>query len=109
MDKKKIWRLLCLVLIVWGTVKIFPGIFANIMFLWFNLKANFSPNDAYSVGIIGGADGPTAIFFDCTCMGALSDPGAGHCGGCSWISQTQKTEIIRERGNPLLIFLLRIS
>lgn len=62
MDKKKIWRLLCLVLIVWGAVKIFPGIFANIMFLWFNLKANFSPNDAYSVGIIGGSDGPTAIF-----------------------------------------------
>lgn len=62
MDKKKIWQLLCLALVVWGVVKIVPGLFANLMFLWLNLKANFSPSDAYSVGIIGGVDGPTAIF-----------------------------------------------
>lgn len=62
MKKKKILRLLCLGLAVWGAVKVFPGIFANLLFLWFNLKANFSSNSAYSVGIIGGADGPTAIF-----------------------------------------------
>ena len=62
MDKKKIWQLLCLALVVWGVVKIVPGLFANLIFRWLNLKANFSPSDAYSVGIIGGADGPTAIF-----------------------------------------------
>lgn len=70
MDKKKIWKLLCLALIVWGAVKILPGVFASLMFLWFNVKANLSPNDAYSVGIIGGADGPTAIF--------LTTPAWGH-------------------------------
>lgn len=62
MDKKKTWQLLCLALIVWGAVQIFPGIFVKLMWLCFNLKANFSPNDSFSVGIIGGADGPTAIF-----------------------------------------------
>lgn len=62
MEKKKIWQLVCLALAVWGAVKVFPGIFANLLSLGLNLKANFSPNDAYSVGIIGGADGPTAIF-----------------------------------------------
>lgn len=59
---EKIWQLVCLALAVWGAVKVFPGIFANLLSLGLNLKANFSPNDAYSVGIIGGTDGPTAIF-----------------------------------------------
>lgn len=61
-QKKKIWQLVCLLLAVWGVVKITPGIFGNLMCRCFSLKANFFPSDASTVGIIGGADGPTAIF-----------------------------------------------
>lgn len=56
------WRWAFLALAIWGFFKILPGIWANIFMLILNIKANLSPNDAYSVGIIGGADGPTAIF-----------------------------------------------
>ena len=61
-QKRKIWQIICLMLAAWGVIKIFPGVWANILMLWFKLKANNLSNEAYSVGIIGGADGPTAIF-----------------------------------------------
>ena len=107
MDKKKIWQLLCLALVVWGVVKIVPGLFANLMFLWLNLKANFSPSDAYSVGIIGGRGWPYRHISHRSHLGLLYHSGAGHCGWCVWISQTQKTEV-RGEEKPLLIFVLQI-
>lgn len=58
--RKNPWRFAFLALAVWGFVKIFPGIWANLLMLVLQIQMYFTPNA--SVGIIGGADGPTAIF-----------------------------------------------
>lgn len=58
--KKNPWRFAFLALASWGLLKILPGIWANVLMLIWNIQASFSPD--VSVGIIGGADGPTAIF-----------------------------------------------
>ncbi len=58
--KKNPWRFVFLALAAWGLLKILPGIWANILMLILNVQTRLSPN--VSVGIIGGADGPTAIF-----------------------------------------------
>lgn len=58
--KRNPWRFAFLALAVWGFFEIFPGILANVLMLILHIRVKFS-SDA-SVGIIGGADGPTAIF-----------------------------------------------
>ncbi len=60
--KQNPWRFAFLAMAVYGFLKILPGIWANILMLWFAVRSKFSSNHAVSVGIIGGADGPTAIF-----------------------------------------------
>ena len=47
---------------VFALYRILPGIWVNIMYLLFRTKANISSSKAVSVGIIGGADGPTVVF-----------------------------------------------
>jgi len=59
--QKSPWRWVCLVLAVFsGLCLVYHG-YANLLLMLFN-KAN----NAASVGIIGGADGPTAIFVTST-------------------------------------------
>ena len=64
--KKNPWRFAFLACGVYGAVKLLGGLWVNIVY-WFSvlfmeIRSEFVPNEAYSVGIIGGADGPTAIF-----------------------------------------------
>ena len=64
--KKSPWRFAFLACAVYGAVKLLGGLWVNIVY-WFSvlfmeIRTSFVPNEAYSVGIIGGADGPTAIF-----------------------------------------------
>ena len=47
---------------VFALYRILPGIWVNLMYLLFRTKANISHSKAVSVGVIGGADGPTAVF-----------------------------------------------
>ena len=47
---------------VFAFCRILPGIWVNLMYLLFRAKANISHSKAVSVGVIGGADGPTAVF-----------------------------------------------
>jgi len=47
-------------------VKLLGGLWVNVVY-WFcrwymDIRSVFQPEEAYSIGIIGGADGPTAIF-----------------------------------------------
>ena len=63
---KNPWRFAFLACGVYGAVKLLGGLWVNIVY-WFSvlfmeIRTAFVPNEAYSVGIIGGADGPTAIF-----------------------------------------------
>ena len=64
--KKNPWRVAFLACALYGAVKLLGGLWVNIVY-WFSvlvmeIRSEFVPNEAYSVGIIGGADGPTAIF-----------------------------------------------
>ena len=64
--KKNPWRFAFLACAIYGAVKLLGGLWVNIVY-WFSvlfmeIRSEFVPNEAYSVGIIGGADGPTAIF-----------------------------------------------
>jgi len=63
--RKKVIRLvikiLCCVCILWGAVQLLGGLLVNIFYLFTVSNALFSTNEAVSVGIIGGADGPTAV------------------------------------------------
>ena len=64
--KKNPWRFAFLACAIYGAVKLLGGLWMNIVY-WFSvlfmeIRSEFVPNEAYSVGIIGGADGPTAIF-----------------------------------------------
>ena len=64
--KKNPWRFAFLACAVYGAVKLLGGLWVNIVYwlsvLFMEIRSEFVPNEAYSVGIIGGADGPTAIF-----------------------------------------------
>ena len=64
--KKSPWRFAFLACAVYGAVKLLGGLWVNIVYwlsvLFMEIRSEFVPNEAYSVGIIGGADGPTAIF-----------------------------------------------
>ena len=64
--RKSPWRFAFLACALYGAVKLLGGLWVNIVY-WFSvlfmkIRSEFVPNEAYSVGIIGGADGPTAIF-----------------------------------------------
>ena len=63
---KNPWRFAFLACAIYGAVKLLGGLWVNIVY-WFSvlfmeIRSEFVPNEAYSIGIIGGADGPTAIF-----------------------------------------------
>ena len=64
--QKSPWRFAFLALAAYGAVRLLGGLWVNVVYwfslLFMDLRSAFVPNEAYSVGIIGGADGPTAIF-----------------------------------------------
>ena len=51
---------------VYGALKLLPGIWINVVYWacrgYMEIRSAFYPEEAYSIGIIGGADDPTAIF-----------------------------------------------
>ena len=59
---KNPWRFLFLAIGAYGAIKLLGGIWVNIMYLLISSEKTISTSEAYSVGVIGGADGPTAIF-----------------------------------------------
>ena len=67
MDKKKAgkWLLVCLfaACVLYGGLELLGGVIARLLFaLILYLGSGATAGEAVSVGIIGGADGPTAIF-----------------------------------------------
>ena len=65
-ERKNPWRFAFLACALYGAVKLLGGLWVNIVY-WFSvlfmeIRTAFVPNEADSIGIIGGADGPTAIF-----------------------------------------------
>ena len=65
-NRKSLWRFAFLACAVYGAVKLLGGLWVNIVYLisvvFMQIRSEFVPNEAYSVGVIGGADGPTAVF-----------------------------------------------
>ena len=59
--RKSPWRYLFAAIGVYGAVEILRILWSGILFLILNGNGFFSP-EASSIGIIGGADGPTAVF-----------------------------------------------
>ena len=47
---------------LYGAVKLMGGIWVNVLYFLTSASMAISETKSYSVGIIGGADGPTAIF-----------------------------------------------
>ena len=57
---KNPWRFLFLAIGIYGALKLLGGIW--VMYLLLSSQTTISASEAYSVGVIGGADGPTAVF-----------------------------------------------
>lgn len=60
--RKSPWRFAFLAMAAYGAAEVLAGLWANILYWALRLQAMLTPNEAVSIGIIGGADGPTAIF-----------------------------------------------
>ncbi len=61
--RKNPWRFAFLAAAVYGGYQLLSGLMVNLLVLWMNYQACAQANlESVSVGIIGGADGPTAIF-----------------------------------------------
>lgn len=64
--RKSPWRFLFLACAAYGAAKLLGGLWVNLVYWFFilfmDVRSQLVPNEAYSVGVIGGADGPTAIF-----------------------------------------------
>ena len=61
-SRKNLWFFLFLTLAAYGALKLLGGICVNILYLFMPVQTTIPTSEAYSVGIIGGADGPTAVF-----------------------------------------------
>ena len=55
-------QVLCWACILWGGFRLASGIWVNVLYLVLRSGVTFSSRRAYSIGVIGGADGPTAVF-----------------------------------------------
>ena len=64
--RKSPWRYLFAACAVYGAVKLLAGVWLNILYwilqVYMNIRTMLFPGEVYSIGIIGGADGPTAVF-----------------------------------------------
>ena len=59
---KNPWRFLFLAIGSYGALKLLGGIWVNVLYFLMRTQSTIYASEAYSVGIIGGADGPTAVF-----------------------------------------------
>lgn len=66
--RKSPWRYLFAVLAAYGAARVLKLLFGQIMYWIFQIQVR---QETASIGVIGGADGPTAIF-------VKSDPAAGY-------------------------------
>lgn len=60
--RKSPWRFLFAALGIYGALHFLSGLLSRILFWIWQLEALARPDPGVSVGIIGGADGPTAVF-----------------------------------------------
>ena len=60
--RKSPWRFAFLAAAVYGGAELLAGLWANLLYWVLRTQAALTPNEAVSIGVIGGADGPTAIF-----------------------------------------------
>lgn len=61
--RKSLWRYLFAACAVYGGVKLLGGLWVNLLYLGVRVWDHFSTDTmAVSIGVIGGADGPTAVF-----------------------------------------------
>ena len=60
--RKSPWRFAFLAAAIYGAWAILQGLWVRLLVWWMGFSANFTTAESHSVGIIGGADGPTAIF-----------------------------------------------
>ena len=60
--RKSPWRFAFLACAIYGGGKLLSGVWVNILYWILRLKIMLTPGEMASVGIIGGADGPTSIF-----------------------------------------------
>jgi len=60
--RKSPWRYLFAACAVYGGVKILGALWGYLMFLLFRAQLSLTQSEAASIGVIGGADGPTAVF-----------------------------------------------
>ena len=60
--RKSPWRFLFAAFGVYGALHFLSGLLSRILFWIWKLEAMVRPDPSVSVGIIGGADGPTAVF-----------------------------------------------
>lgn len=62
-SRRKLWRIAFAAMMGYGAVKLLGGLWVNLIYLGVQVWDQFSPQTmAVSIGIIGGADGPTAVF-----------------------------------------------
>lgn len=60
--RKSLWRFLFAACAAYGAAELIPMIFGCLSYWILRAWAMLTPNEAVSIGMIGGADGPTAIF-----------------------------------------------
>ena len=60
--KKSPLRFVFAALAIYAVCRILPGVGINLLYLRLRSEVNFSNSEAASVGVIGGADGPTSVF-----------------------------------------------
>ena len=68
--RKSPWRFAFLALAVYGGWKLLNGLWVQLLMWIFMLPAWISSRESASVGIIGGADGPTSIFITAPLWGS---------------------------------------
>lgn len=62
-SRRKCGEIVFVVLTLYGAAKLLGGLWVNLIYLGVQIWDRFSPQMmAVSIGVIGGADGPTAIF-----------------------------------------------
>lgn len=60
--RKSPWRFLFAVLAAYGGAKLLGSLWSQILYWIMRAEVMFSPGESAAIGVIGGADGPTAIF-----------------------------------------------
>ena len=67
--RKSPWRFLFAAMAIYGGMELLGGVWANLIYFWYRVMyreqlmgIGMTTTESASIGIIGGADGPTAVF-----------------------------------------------